>query len=96
MEELVVDEKLLNNLSISYFKKQGVNSISDFNNFFKRNDIDPNLIKKKITLEIMNQLIYAKFKQNIKIDKNQIKKALNNTKEYLLSEISLILMIMKS
>ena len=91
VEELVVDEKLLNNLSISYFKKQGVNSISDFNNFFKRNDIDPNLIKKKITLEILwNQLIYAKFKQNIKIDKNQIKKSLlnnNKQKEYLLSEI---------
>ena len=91
VEELVVDEKLLNNLSISYFKKQGVNSISDFNNFFKRNDIDPNLIKKKITLEILwNQLIYAKFRQNIKIDKNQIKKSLlnnNKQKEYLLSEI---------
>ncbi len=91
VKDLIVDEQLLNNLSISYFKKQGVNSMSDFNNFFKKNNINPDLIKKKITLEILwNQLIYAKFKQSIKIDKNQIKKSLlnkNKQKEYLLSEI---------
>ena len=36
-----------------------------------------------------NQLIYAKFKQNIKIDKNKLKKPFskNKQKEYLLSEI---------
>lgn len=91
VQEIKVDEKLLDDLSIAYFKKQGVKSISDFNNFFKSNYIDPSLVRKKISLEILwNQLIYAKFKQNIKIDKEQIKNNLlakNKQKEYLLSEI---------
>jgi peptidyl-prolyl cis-trans isomerase SurA len=54
-------------------------------------DINPDLIKKKISIELMwNQLIFSKFNQNVKIDKEIIKNELltkDKQKEYLLSEI---------
>ena len=59
-------------------------------NFFNKS-IDPNLVKKKVTIEILwNQMIYRKFNKNVKIDEELIKNELmkNNTqKEFLLSEI---------
>ena len=54
-------------------------------------DIDPNVIKKKISIEVLwNQLIYSKYNQNVKIDKQLIKSNLSNNKkqtEFLISEI---------
>ena len=54
-------------------------------------DIDPNVIKKKISIEVLwNQLIYSKYNQNVKIDKQLIKNNLSNNKkqtEFLISEI---------
>jgi peptidyl-prolyl cis-trans isomerase SurA len=90
-KELEVEEKFLNNLLIDYFKSINIKTISEFEKFFISNDINPNLIKKKISIEILwNQLIYSKFKQNIKIDRELIQNELSNSvkkKEFLLSEI---------
>ena len=90
-KELEVEEKFLNNLLIDYFKSINIKTISEFEKFFISNDINPNLIKKKISIEILwNQLIYSKFKQNIKIDRDLIQNELSNNvkkKEFLLSEI---------
>ena len=78
-KELEVEEKFLNNLLIDYFKSINIKTISEFEKFFISNDINPNLIKKKISIEILwNQLIYSKFKQNIKIDRKSIQKELSN------------------
>ena len=91
LKELEVEEKFLNNLLIDYFKSINIKTISEFEKFFISNDINPNLIKKKISIEILwNQLIYSKFKQNIKIDIKLIQNELSNNtkkKEFLLSEI---------
>ena len=91
LKEIKVEEKFLNNLLVDYFKSNNINTISEFENFFISQDIDPNLIKKKISIEILwNQLIYSKFKQNIKIDRKLIQNELSNNikkKEFLLSEI---------
>ena len=91
LKEIEVDEKFLNNLLIDYFKSINIKTISEFENFFISQDIDPNLIKKKISIEILwNQLIYSKFKQNVKIDRKSIQNELSNNvkkKEFLLSEI---------
>ena len=74
LKELEVEEKFLNNLLIDYFKSINIKTISEFEKFFISNDINPNLIKKKISIEILwNQLIYSKFKQNIKIDRDRFK-----------------------
>ena len=90
-KEIEVEEKFLNNLLIDYFKSINIKTISEFENFFISNDINPNLIKKKISIEILwNQLIYSKFKQNVKIDRESIQNELSNNvkkKEFLLSEI---------
>ena len=91
LKEIEVEEKLLNNLLVDYFKSINIRTISEFENFFISQDIDPNLIKKKISIEILwNQLIYSKFKQNVKIDRKLIQNELSNNvkkREFLLSEI---------
>ena len=91
LKEIEVEEKFLNNLLIGYFKSINIKTISEFEKFFLSQDIDPNLIKKKISIEILwNQLIYSKFKQNVKIDRDSIQNELSNNvkkKEFLLSEI---------
>ena len=90
-KNIEVEEKFLNNLLINYFKSINIKTISEFEKFFISNDINPNLIKKKISIEILwNQFIYSKFKQNVKIDRKSIQNELSNNvkkKEFLLSEI---------
>ena len=83
-------KKILDNLSNSYFKRLGINSVEEFNNFFKINKINPDLVRKKITSEVLwNQLIFNKYKDKIKINKEEIKKKIKNRKqkEYNLREI---------
>ena len=91
IEEIKIDNDLLNKLILNYFEKNGIKSISEFESYFLLNDIDPNFIKKKISIEVSwNQMIYSKFSKNIKIDKKLILSDLQNKsvqKEYLLSEI---------
>ena len=90
-KEIKVEDKFLNDLLIDYFKSINIKNISDFEKYFILLDINPNLIKKKISLEVMwNQLIFNKFKQSVKIDRELIKKELSSNskqKEFLLSEI---------
>ena len=91
IKEIKIEDKILNNLIIGYFKEFEINTISEFENFFLSKDIDPNVIKKKISIEILwNQLIYSRYNQNVKIDKQLIKSNLSNNKkqtEFLISEI---------
>ena len=91
IKEIKIEDKILNNLIISYFKEFKINTISEFENFFLSKDIDPNVIKKKISIEVLwNQLIYSRYNQNVKIDKQLIKSNLSNNKkqtEFLISEI---------
>ena len=90
-KKIKIDNDLLNNLILNYFKKNEIKSISEFENYFLSIDIDPNFIKKKISIEVLwNQMIYSKFYKNVKIDKESILNDLQNKgvqKEYLLSEI---------
>lgn len=90
--QLEVKNEYLNNLIINYFNdKINITSINEFESFFINQKLNPELIKKKIIIEILwNQLIYNKFKQNVKIDENLIKNELINSStqiEYLVSEI---------
>ena len=90
LEEIKIEKKILDNLSVSYFKRLGINSIEDFNNFFKTNKINQDLVRKKITSEVLwNQLIFNKYKDKIKINKEEIKNKIKDRKqkEYNLSEI---------
>lgn len=90
-EEIKVEDEFLNNLLINHFNSINIKNIYDFEKHFLLLDINPNLIKKKISIDIMwNQLIFDKFNQNVKINKDDIKNELltkDKQKEYLLSEI---------
>ena len=90
-EEIKIEDEFLNRLLIDRFKSINIKSIYDFEKHFLLLDISPSLVKKKISVEVMwNQLIFNKFKQNVKINKEDIKNELltkDKQKEYLLSEI---------
>ena len=90
-KELKVESEFLDKMIINYFKSIEINNISDFEIYFATKEINPDSIKKKISLEILwNQFIYSKFIENIKIDKELIRNDLlnkNKKKEFLLSEI---------
>ena len=91
VKEIKIKDKVLNNLILKYFKEFGISCISEFEKFFLNKNIDPSLIKKKISLELLwNQLIFNRYNQNVKIDKQLIKKKISNNKkqvEFLISEI---------
>ena len=91
LKKIKIEDRLLDNILINYFNKIQIKSISDFENYFILKNIDPNLIKKKITIEVLwNELIFSKYNQNVKINKqtiiDNIKKK-DKQKEFLLSEI---------
>ncbi len=90
VNEINIDEKILNNVIINNFNYLNIGSISEFNKYFLDRNINPSIIKKKLSIEILwNQIIFQKYKNQIKIDKDEIKKNLVNKKqqEFLLKEI---------
>ena len=94
VEELEVDEKFLIRLIKGRYSEIGINSIKEFENYLKDNDLDFRVIKEKFAIELAwNDLIYQKFRTKIVIDKDKIKKEVSqnpqkNTQiELLLSEI---------
>ena len=90
-KEIIVEDEFLNNLLVNHFESAEIKSIYDFEKYFLLLDISPNLIKKKISIEVLwNQFIFDKFNQNVKINKEIIKNELltkDKQNEYLLSEI---------
>ena len=69
VKEIKIEEEFLEKVLINNFKKKKIETISDFENFFNKIGIDPDLIKKKITLEIVwNQMIYSKYINSVKIN----------------------------
>lgn len=91
IEEIKLKDEELHKILIRNFNYLGIASIRDFNDYFTSKEIDPNIIRKKVSIEILwNQLIYAKFNDKVRIDINLIKKEVNQNnkqKQYLLSEI---------
>ena len=91
LEKLKIEDQILNNILINYFRKIQIKSISAFEKYFTSVNIDPNLIKKKITIEILwNELIFNKYNQSVKINRQDIIddiKKKDKQKEFLLSEI---------
>ncbi len=90
-EKLEINEEKVNSILLDYFKSKDITSIDQLRLFFKKNKINPEKIKKKFKIEIFwNRLIYLKFKDNIKINREDIKLKIKNNKnmqQYLLSEI---------
>ena len=90
-KEIKIQDQFLNNVLIDYFKKIQINSVDTFENYFTMMNIDPEIIRKKISIEILwNQLVFEKYKQSVKIDKEKILyniKKNDTQKQFFLSEI---------
>ena len=80
-EQNVIEEKILNNYIMNLFNKLNLKSIEEFENYLNKNNLNLNYVKNKINIELMwNRLIYYKYKSKLKIDEDEIKKELSNTK----------------
>ncbi len=85
----------LNNIFQNFYKKLNISSEKEFENYLKSFDLSVEEVKEKIKLEILwNQLIGLKYKDQINIDEENLKKKIlqNNLNfkksiEYDLSEI---------
>ena len=86
-----IEDKILSNVLINYFRRLNLNTIEEFNQFFLEKTIDPRVVKEKITIEFLwNKLIYQRYYKSIKIDREKIKNELLNKEllqEFKLSEI---------
>ncbi len=90
-KEVKLDNEYLNGLIKNYSKRLGFENLNDFSDRLKKNNIEIEMVKKKLTVEAFwNQMIIEKFLKNVKIDQENIKKNLKNKKkqkEFLFSEI---------
>lgn len=93
IDEIYIEDEYLDKLVKNTYSKLNISSQKEFKEYIKKRNIDIELIKKKLSIEALwNQIIYTKFKQNVKIDENKLQRQIlenKNTKlkSYLLSEI---------
>ena len=52
LQETKINDELLNNFILNYYRQLGINSIMEFDNFFINKGIEPNIIKNKIHIEL--------------------------------------------
>ena len=90
-KNLDIDQKYFDQLMNNYSKKMGFRNFKEFKANIKNNELNIEIVKKKIKIEVYwNQLIVKKFLKDVKIDKEKIKDNLKKNseqKELLLSEI---------
>ena len=94
VSDIKVDDKFLTKLLKNKYSKISINSLVDFENYLKNNNLNIKNIKEKLYIEIIwNDLIFQKFKNKVVIDKDKIKNEIlqnpqkENQSELLLSEI---------
>ena len=90
IDKIYLEEKYLNELISSLYKRKNLNNLDEYKLFLKKNNLDLDYIKKKITIErLWNEMIFQKFNNKVKINKEQIKNEIlkNPDEELLLSEI---------
>lgn len=88
-----INDRYLNQIIQSIYKKLGINSLEEFNAYLSNNDLNIKDIKDKLATEgLWNQLIFSKYSNKIKIDEKKIKEKIlrssnKELKSYNLSEI---------
>ena len=90
-KKIELDEKFIEKFAINYFSKFNINSYQDLEKLLIANKLKIEVIKKKITIQLMwNEIITKKYSQNIKIDKELIREEISKKRtqdEFLISEI---------
>ena len=93
LEKIEIDDDNFNKIITSVYKRFGFNNLNDFKSHLNSFNVNYDTFKKKVSIETLwNELIYSKFYNKIYIDKEKLKKEIqdNNTKKiksFLLSEI---------
>jgi len=81
-KEDTVDEDNLNRFMMTLLERINLKSIDEFEKYLNKNKLTLDYVKKKINLELMwNRLIYYKYKSKLKINSDEIKQNLLNTKK---------------
>ena len=85
--------EILDQLVKNIYSKIGINNLEDFKNYLNSNQIDYRKVLNKIEIEALwNELIFLKYSEKIKIDKNKLREEVKKNiyrenKSYLMSEI---------
>ena len=91
--KLDIDEKILDNYIKSIFSTKGINNFNQYKEFLNNLEIEADFMKEKLIINLTwNNLIFNKFSSKLKINRDELKKKINdqnniNSKSYLLSEI---------
>ncbi len=91
--KLDIDEKILDNYIKSIFSTKRINNFNQYKEFLNNLEIEADFMKEKLIINLAwNNLIFKKFSSKLKINKDELKKKINNqnninSKSYLLSEI---------
>ena len=89
-EEFKVDEEYLNQLIVNKYRRIVFQDLDSFKKYLNQNNVKYEKIREKMIIDAMwSEFIYAKYKDNIKIDRNKIAEEMTQkkNKNYLLSEI---------
>ena len=93
IEEIKLDEKFLGKLIKDRYSRLNLTNKAEFLNYLKNYNVNIKIIEEKISLEALwNQLIFQKFSQKVKINKENLLKEIDTDlnlgeKNFLLSEI---------
>ena len=94
VEEIKVEDKFLLNLIKNKYSRKGIDTLENFENYLKSNNLNTQIIREKLSIELIwNDIVYQKFNEKIIVDKVKIKKEILQApqkemqKELLLSEI---------
>ena len=75
------DEMFSDRIVQTYFSKIDLKNIKEFNEYFNTLDLNIKNVKKKILIETLwNQLIFSKYSNKIRIDKEKLKKEIIQNK----------------
>jgi peptidyl-prolyl cis-trans isomerase SurA len=93
-KEVKINEEYINYLLKNIYSRLGLKTSSEFELYLNNYDLSLSYVKKKLTIDALwNELIITKYKNQIVINEDKIKKEISKksdiqSKEYLLSEIT--------
>ena len=96
--DLEKDNPIIDNIYENLLQKVGAINENELNNILlEKKSYTPKEIKEKLKIEIYwNDLIFLKYKNQINVDVNQLKKKINNRKDNLKTEYSLSEIVFKN